>query len=277
MPLLWGTGCEYVLIYIKSFGVRCQWNSAVERNSTDILGGFTQSMRHQRGEIYFVISLDPGPLSDSEFGIGSKHEAQWQGPPSIEWDFKSPNDPPRRRIMAKKYILTAFSEDRPGIVASISQLIYENDCSLEDSAMTNLSGEFAIMLLFTPMTNGSGDDLEEKLSAGCRRLEREKGITAFIRPVTLEEQAPKADILKKTVHVEGLDQAGIVYKVSRFLADNQVNIIHLNSEKRSSPQSGAAIYAMTILVEVPITLSLQDLENGLNRIGEELNVDVTIT
>lgn len=179
--------------------------------------------------------------------------------------------------MAKKYILTAFSEDRPGIVASISQLIYENDCSLEDSAMTNLSGEFAIMLLFSPMTNGNGGDLEEKLSAGCRRLEREKGITAFIRPVTLEEQAPKTDILKKTVHVEGLDQAGIVYKVSRFLADNQVNIIHLNSEKRSSPQSGAAIYAMTILVEVPITFSLQDLESGLNRIGEELHVDVTIT
>jgi glycine cleavage system transcriptional repressor len=180
--------------------------------------------------------------------------------------------------MAKRYILTAFSEDRPGIVASISQLIYENDCSLEDSAMTNLSGEFAIMLLFSPLSNGNGTsgDLEEKLTAGCRRLEREKGITAFIRPVTLEEQVPKTDILKKTIHVEGLDQAGIVYKVSRFLADNQVNILHLNSEKRSSPQSGAAIYAMTILVEVPITFSLQDLENGLNRIGEELHVDVTI-
>ena len=177
--------------------------------------------------------------------------------------------------MAKKYLLTAFSEDRPGIVASISQLIYEHDCNLEDSAMTNLSGEFAIMLLFSPLADGNGDDLPEKLSAECRRLEREQGITAFIRPVSLEEQAPKADILKKTIHVEGLDQAGIVYKMSRFLADNQVNISHLNSEVRSSPESGADLYTMTIQVEVPKAFSLQDLEDGLNRIGDELNVDVT--
>jgi glycine cleavage system transcriptional repressor len=178
--------------------------------------------------------------------------------------------------MGKKYILTAFSKDRPGIVASISQLIYENGCTLEDSAMTNLSGEFAIMLLFSPMTNGNGDDLQERLTTECRRLEREKGITAFIRPITLEEQRPKTDILKKTIHVEGLDQAGIVYKVSRFLAANEVNISHLKSEVRSSPESGAALYTMTIQVEVPSSISLEDIESGLNRIGEELHVDVTV-
>jgi glycine cleavage system transcriptional repressor len=178
--------------------------------------------------------------------------------------------------MARKYLLTAFSEDRPGIVASISQIIYENGCNLEDSAMTNLSGEFAILLLFSPLSNGDNGDLQEKMNAECRRLERDKGITAFIRPVTIDEQMPKADIQKKTIRVEGQDQAGIVYKISRYLADNQVNISHLNSQVRSSPQSGSAIYAMTIQVEIPKDLSLAKLEEALTGIGDELNVDVVI-
>ncbi len=99
--------------------------------------------------------------------------------------------------MSKKFMLTAFSKDRPGIVADISQIIYENGYNLEDSAMTNLAGEFAIILLFSSLSAGEETELEEKLSMECRRLEREKGITAFIRPVSHEERKPKADYYAK--------------------------------------------------------------------------------
>jgi glycine cleavage system transcriptional repressor len=177
--------------------------------------------------------------------------------------------------MTKKFLLTAFAEDRPGIVADLSRVIYENSYNLEESSMTNLAGEFAILLLFSTSAV-NGDDAQEKLSAECRRLEREKGITAFIRPINLERQERKSNILTKIIHVEGLDQAGIVYKVSRFLADNDINIGTLNTEIKLSPESGAAIYVMTIMVEIPSQLSLQTVEEGLGRIGDQLNVDITL-
>ena len=72
--------------------------------------------------------------------------------------------------MEKKFIMTAFCKDRPGIVADVSQVIYENGCNLEDSSMTSLSDEFAIILLLSGREEG---DLEEQLSKGCRRLERD--------------------------------------------------------------------------------------------------------
>lgn len=177
--------------------------------------------------------------------------------------------------MSKKFLLTAFSKDRPGIVADLSQVIYENGCNLEESSMTYLAGEFAILLLLS--TSGVNDgDAQEKLSTECRRLEREKGITAFIRPVTEEVPKKKTDFITKTIHVEGLDQAGIVYKVSKFLADNNINISTLKTETKLSPQSGAAMYVMEIVVEIPAQLSLQTVEDGLNRIGDQLNVDVSL-
>ncbi len=179
--------------------------------------------------------------------------------------------------MPQKFLLTAFSKDRPGIVADISQLIYENGCNLEESAMTNLASEFAILLLFSSLAVDDEADIEEKLAAECRRLEREKGITAFIRPVPAAEPQSKGDIRIKTIRVNGLDQAGIVYKVSRFLADSQVNIKTLNSEVTLSPESGTAIYSMTLVVEIPAQLSLATVEDGLGQIGEQLNVDVTLS
>ncbi len=177
--------------------------------------------------------------------------------------------------MSKKFLLSAFSKDRPGIVADLSRVIYENGYNLEESSMTNLAGEFAILLLLsTSVLNG--DNAQEKLSTDCRRLEREKGITAFIRPVGQGVPSQTTNTLTKTIHVEGLDQAGIVYKVSEFLADNGINISTLNTETKLSPESGAAMYVMTIVVEIPTQLSLQTIEDGLGLIGDQLNVDVSL-
>lgn len=178
--------------------------------------------------------------------------------------------------MSKKFLLTAFSKDRPGIVADISQVIFENGYNMEDSSMTYLAGEFAILLLLSAPSSADEHMVMEKLSTECRRLEREKDITAYIRPVSGESGESQENVAFRTILVEGLDQAGIVYKVSRFLADSNINIRTLNSEIKLSPQSGALLYDMTIKVEVPGDCSLQDLEDGLHRIGDQLKVDVAL-
>ena len=156
--------------------------------------------------------------------------------------------------MEKKYILTAFSKDRPGIVADISEVIYENGCNLEDSTMTNMLDEFAIILLFA----GKGEHLEDQLVKDCRRLEREKGITAFIRPVESAGEEKQAQYL------------------SRFLADNRINIEKLTSRKIASPGAGTIHYFMEITVQLPENIPAADLEEGLSRVGEELNLEISV-
>ncbi len=174
--------------------------------------------------------------------------------------------------MEKKFIMTAFGKDRIGFVADLSRVIYENGCNLEDSTMTNVADEFALILLLSGREDGG---LEDRLAADCRRLEKEKGISAFIRPVSSATAAPKEAVSSHTLHVEGLDQAGIVYKVSQYLADNHINIAHLNSKVDSSPESGAAIYTMEIKVEIPQGAPLDNIEQELSQIADELNVDIT--
>ena len=175
--------------------------------------------------------------------------------------------------MEKKFVMTAFCKDRPGIVADITEIIYQAGCNLEDSTMTSMLDEFAIILLFS----GKGDKLEEQLLKDCRRLEREKGITAFLRSVEIKEKASRGKIYTKTINVDGMDQSGIVYKVSRFLADDNINIESLTSRRFISPETGTAIYSMEIKVQIPEEISLAQLEEGLSAVGEELNVDIVIS
>ena len=169
--------------------------------------------------------------------------------------------------------MTAFCEDRPGIVADITEVIYENGCNLEDSSMTRMMDEFAIILLFS----GKGEHLEEQLLKDCRRLERDKGISAFIRTVQNREKDKQGNFFTKTINAEGIDQTGIVFKVSRFLADKNINIANLTSRRFTSPESGTAIYSMDIKVQVPEKISAESLEKGLSEVGEKLNLEIVVS
>lgn len=175
--------------------------------------------------------------------------------------------------MEKKFIMTAFGKDRPGIVADVSEVIYENGCNLEDSTMTRLADEFTLILLLS----GQDDDLEASLIRECRRLEREKRISAFVRPVEVERPAPVKNVVSRTIRVEGMDQAGIVYKISRYLAENAINIESLTTRMSFSPQSGAALYNMKIETLVPENSCHLDIIRGMERISNDLNVDITVS
>jgi glycine cleavage system transcriptional repressor len=176
--------------------------------------------------------------------------------------------------MGQRFIMTAFGQDRPGIVADVTEILFENGCNLEDTSMTLLAGEFTLILLFMA---GSAE-IAGPLSRACRRLEQEKGISAFLRPLEPRETVePDSGIFTRTLHVEGLDHAGIVYKVSRFLATNRINIVDLKSAVKASPESGTAMYVMDIRVQIPTGTDMDPLANGLRAVADDLNVDITLS
>jgi len=78
------------------------------------------------------------------------------------------------------------------------------------------------------------------------------------------------------IKVEGVDQAGIVYKISRLLADQGVNIESLKSRKKFLPNSGTAMYSMEILAALPDGMAAESLSEKLENIGHELHVDIDI-
>ena len=175
--------------------------------------------------------------------------------------------------MNRRYIMTAFGKDRPGIVADVTEILFENGCNLEDTSMSMLSDEFTINLLFSSNVN----EIESILKVECDKLEAARQISAFIRPLAPAPSTTQDKLPLCTIHVEGLDQAGIVYKISRYLADNGLNIVDLKSAAKVTPESGTSLYLMDIHIQLPVGSSIKEIEDGLYRVAEEINVDITVS
>jgi glycine cleavage system transcriptional repressor len=176
--------------------------------------------------------------------------------------------------MRRWFALSAIGRDRPGIVADLAELIYEADCNLEDSSMTILGSEFAVLLLLS----GEGPDLERRLAAGCKRLEWEKRLTVFFRP--LEGEGPPreaaAGARRMECVVSGVDKAGIVARVARTLADHGVNITDLQTQARPEPETGTPLFTMRLQMAVPPDVDVPRLRERLESVAAALHVDLTL-
>jgi glycine cleavage system transcriptional repressor len=176
--------------------------------------------------------------------------------------------------MKTYFILSAIGKDRPGIVADVSEVIYECGGNIEDSSMSLLRNHFALLLLFST----EREEVNQKLSAGLKRLEWEKKLTVFYSPISLEEAHPKA---KEETHsfkitTSGVDHAGIVFKVCRLLADKGINIADMKTHRVLSAESGTPLFEMDIDIEVPVSISEVGLRENLHHLANDLMIDLVL-
>jgi glycine cleavage system transcriptional repressor len=169
--------------------------------------------------------------------------------------------------------MSAIGHDRPGIVADLAELIFECDCNLEDSRMTILGTEFAVLLLLS----GADPDVERRLAAGCKRLEWEKRLTVFFRPLDapVADATPARGTLLECV-VTGVDKAGIVARVARTIAEHEANITDLSTELRPEPESGTPMYTMRMRLTAAPGHDPRVLREALARVAADLRVDLSV-
>lgn len=177
--------------------------------------------------------------------------------------------------MKRWFALSAIGPDRPGIVADLAELIYECDCNLEDSSMTILGSEFAVLLLLT----GEGPEVERRLSTACKRVEWEKRLTVFFRPLEGEPvpYAISQHAEPYELQAVGVDKAGIVARIARCLAAHRVSVTQMSTTSRPEPGTGTPIYQMRIAMDVPEGADLGSLRRELDGVAAALHIDLTLS
>jgi len=192
----------------------------------------------------------------------------------ILWNSKR-NERCLLEAIMKRWILTASGKDRPGIVAGVTQALYKLGCNLEDSAMTRLGGEFAIILIFSGPSKIAEEHLERvvaPLAKTLRLVIHLKGLPAAKAAASRKQSQPYV------ISVYGADRAGIVYRISDALSKEGINITDVET-RRSGAGSGrkaAQLYLLLLEVELPARVTAEALEKRLFRIGQKLGVEVSI-
>jgi len=165
------------------------------------------------------------------------------------------------------FALAAIGRDRPGIVAAVAEVLYEHGCNIEDSSMTMLRGNFSIMLVLTSPGSATAGDLTEALRGACDEL----GLTISVLGV---DDRPVTPHPSHILTVYGADRPGILFRVTRTLADRDVNITDLDSRIVGSADD--PVYAMLLELALPATLEPEVLDEALHAAATEIGIDLTL-
>lgn len=172
--------------------------------------------------------------------------------------------------MSDLAVLTAVGPDRAGLVHDLSQLILERGCNIEDSRMALLGGEFAMILLVAGEAGCISQLLAEAPGAGDAL-----GLTLTGRPT--EAPAAGTGLVPYDLRAYSMDHPGIVERLTRILADRDVNIRALDTHVTHAPHSGQPLFSMRATVELPGDRHIRELRKALEVVGDEENIDVEIT
>ncbi|MET0082506.1 MAG: ACT domain-containing protein [Sedimenticola sp.] len=156
-------------------------------------------------------------------------------------------------------MLTLVGEDRAGIVARVTEALYQHGWNLGEASMIRLGGNFTVMM----MVRGNGD-LEGALSPVIDSMNLHLHVDEITGGLH-QHVVPNIQ-----VRVVGADRAGIVAQVTGALAEVGFNILELESDVAGTEECPVYIMNIQGISQVP----LEKLEASLAGLGD---IDVNVS
>jgi glycine cleavage system regulatory protein len=166
-------------------------------------------------------------------------------------------------------VVTVIGPDRPGLVSLLSERGRAFGASWAQSRMASLAGQFAGIVHFSvPAENAAA------LAAALHDLSS-LGLQIAIAESRAEASRKSA---ARLLHLElvGQDRPGIVRDISRVLAEADISIEELETELTSAPWSAETLFQAKALLLVPDQVATDALRDTLERLANELMVDIAL-
>ena len=167
--------------------------------------------------------------------------------------------------MTTYLVLTAIGEDKPGFVESLAEVIADNSGNWLESSMSQLAGKFAGILRVS-VNDSEADQLISALDGISDQLtlviERANSDVEIESPQTVE------------LNLIGNDRPGIIREFSHALASLSVNVEQLSTECISAPMSSDILFKAKANLKVPVGLELELLQREIERLADDLIVEV---
>jgi glycine cleavage system regulatory protein len=166
------------------------------------------------------------------------------------------------------YIITFIGDDRPGIVEQLSSVIKKNGGNWQESRLSQLGGKFAGLILVSLPADG-GPALEADLGA------LDTGSLSVSVTATGESATPLPG-RNIVLSVIGPDRQGIVQEISRALAQQQINVIEMDSRVSSAPMSAELLFRAQINAWIPETTNMENLRESLEKIADHMTLEIEL-
>ena len=162
-------------------------------------------------------------------------------------------------------IISAVGSDRPGIVSEISGVITSHGGNVEESRMSRLGSDFAIIMLVTV-----APDWEESLEVALKSITE---LTITTKPTKLPQVS---DGRQFRIDLSGADNEGIVKVLSKYLAEKSINILEMETHTSQAPVSGTPLFNLNAFVSIPNDVEEKLIQSDLSQIAQDLGVEIQL-
>jgi glycine cleavage system transcriptional repressor len=166
-------------------------------------------------------------------------------------------------------VLSAVGTDRAGVVNDLSKVILDSGGNIEESRMTALGSEFAMLLLVSGNWAAIG-----KLEKALAKLAEDKPLNINIRKTDVrlidDERMPYG------IDIVSLDQPGIVFQLANFFAARDIEIADLSTRKYAAAHTGSPMFAIQMSINVPSSVSISHLRDEFHDLCDQLNLDAIL-
>lgn len=172
--------------------------------------------------------------------------------------------------MSKQHlIITLLSNDKPGVVQNIADIIANAGGNWLESRMSQLAGKFAGILRVS-----IDENKVEALSQALKALSA-SGIQVLIDQAEDAGTSPTGKTL--AFELIGADRVGIVSEIAHAFSEKGINIDDLETHCSSTPWSGEPLFEATGVLLAPDNINKDELMDRLDGIEDKLGLDISIT
>ncbi len=170
----------------------------------------------------------------------------------------------------KKFMITVLGEDRPGIIAAVTKVLYEQEYNIEEVSQTILQNQFSCFFIVNGPEGLSPDQLSQALEAGT-------SFDLFFHVREIAKTTPAGEIPESEPYVivtRGPDRKGLVAGITAIFAAFGVNVGQLRAVFRGGDEPGNN--TMIYEVDIPLSTDQKKLRKALSDRAQELNLEITI-
>jgi glycine cleavage system transcriptional repressor len=168
--------------------------------------------------------------------------------------------------MTQLIVLSAIGTDRKGIVQEISKVILDCGGNIEESRMTVLGAEFAVLLL----VSGNWHTLT-KLESELDKLTKDGALTINLKKTGAS--AIRKDCMPYGIDVVCLDRPGVVFGLANFFSSRDIEIAELATRQYAAAHTGAPMFSVQMNINIPGSMNLSQLRDEFHEFCEHENLD----
>ena len=171
-----------------------------------------------------------------------------------------------------KLIITILGKDRPGIIAAVSQSLFNQDCNIENVNQMILQNEFAGFFIIEPPADKEIHGITRNLTKDLEGT----GLHININPIDISSNGGDSPDRGEPFMVTtiGPDKKGLVAMVTDIFARHQVNVTNLQAVFKGGDDPKANI--MCYEISITDQINQAQLFRELREKTREFDLDISI-